>query len=253
MDEAAKDGRSTTANTQSKASLMMTRSLSFPELGRSAEQLLTGIQSVEESISPFLNGASTTAGSMESRTTLQAEQEPISAPLQERIVRVRKRYSDFVALRAQLVDMLKAQSRLASRANGGRGLFSLPSSGRNSVVISTSSTPVTSRSPRYSEDHGSNVGNDDDEDEDEDRESNWHSRTSSGAFGASTGSSPTLVLCSSILRGMPKLPPKKVMGKFRPAFVEKRRRELEYFLEWIVAHPVIGDCPVVVQWFLGQP
>ncbi|OAQ26496.1 Phox-like protein, partial [Linnemannia elongata AG-77] len=53
----------------------------------------------------------------------------------------------------------------------------------------------------------------------------------------------------SIIRGMPKLPPKKVVGKFRPAFVEKRRRELEYFLEWVVAHPIMGDSPVVVQWF----
>ncbi|KAG0034357.1 hypothetical protein BGZ82_005776 [Podila clonocystis] len=65
-------------------------------------------------------------------------------------------------------------------------------------------------------------------------------------------SSDKWIATDSIIRGLPKLPPKRVVGKFRPAFVEKRRRELEYFLEWVVAHPVIGDCPVVVQWFLEQ-
>jgi hypothetical protein len=94
---------------------------------------------------------------------------------------------------------------------------------------------------------------DDDDDDSEDGTGySAHSRMASSTSVTSTTSSQQGYGGSgSLIRGMPKLPPKKVVGKFRPAFVEKRRRELEYFLEWVVAHPIIGDSPVVVQWFLG--
>ncbi|KAI8374389.1 uncharacterized protein BYT42DRAFT_576185 [Radiomyces spectabilis] len=47
---------------------------------------------------------------------------------------------------------------------------------------------------------------------------------------------------------IPKLPPKKVVGKFTPTFVEQRRRELEYFFKYIVLHPSLGASPIVKQW-----
>ncbi|SAL95330.1 hypothetical protein [Absidia glauca] len=47
---------------------------------------------------------------------------------------------------------------------------------------------------------------------------------------------------------LPKLPPKKLVKKFDPVFVEQRRRELEYFFRYIVLHPTFGSSTVVKQW-----
>ncbi|SAM00212.1 hypothetical protein [Absidia glauca] len=47
---------------------------------------------------------------------------------------------------------------------------------------------------------------------------------------------------------IPKLPPKKIVKKFDPAFVEQRRRELEYFFKYIVLHPTLGSTSAVKQW-----
>lgn len=52
----------------------------------------------------------------------------------------------------------------------------------------------------------------------------------------------------TLKRSIPKLPPKKVVGKFTPAFVEQRRRDLEYFFKYVVLHPTLGASPIVRHW-----
>lgn len=37
---------------------------------------------------------------------------------------------------------------------------------------------------------------------------------------------------------IPALPPKGVISKFRPRFLEKRRAGLQYFLKYILPHPL---------------
>ncbi|KAK9386514.1 Phox homologous domain-containing protein [Lipomyces mesembrius] len=44
---------------------------------------------------------------------------------------------------------------------------------------------------------------------------------------------------------IPGLPPKSIISKFRPAFLEERRRGLEYFLACIVLNPVFAGSTVV--------
>lgn len=238
-DTGTEHHRPNISNTPSKASLMMTRSFSFPELGSTAEQLLISMQQHDEQLYPLsIDTTSSVSGAPNHSdeneclaTTTNIRRETPSAKAIDRIIHVRKRYSDFVILRAQLVEMLRGASKTGW--SGG----SLPAHGRQASTSALGGTNGLSRS-----------NEDMDEDIDNTISAGSHSRTPSGSSNVSTS-----VLCRSILRGMPKLPPKKVVGKFRPAFVEKRRRELEYFLEWVVAHPVVGDCPVVVQWFLGTP
>lgn len=227
--------------TPSKASLMMTRSFSFPELGSTAERLLMSMQ-LQDELSPPASVDSACSVPEASKpnthssvtTTNTRDGVSPSTKATERIIHVRKRYSDFVILRAQLVEMLRRSSRIRGR---GRPMPSQPTSESASRTANGSSYPYGSRN---------NQDFDDEDIEGDYVVTSSHSRTPSG-----TSTVNTSLLCRSILRGMPKLPPKKVVGKFRPAFIERRRRELEYFLEWVVAHPVIGDCPVVVQWFLG--
>ncbi|CAG8800441.1 38430_t:CDS:2 [Gigaspora margarita] len=48
---------------------------------------------------------------------------------------------------------------------------------------------------------------------------------------------------------IPSLPPKRVMGKFMPEFIEKRRKGLEYFLAYVLLHPILGPTAVVRRWF----
>ncbi|KAK9473268.1 Phox homologous domain-containing protein, partial [Dipodascopsis tothii] len=51
---------------------------------------------------------------------------------------------------------------------------------------------------------------------------------------------------------IPSLPPKSLISKFRPAFLEQRRRGLEYFLACVVLNPVFASCHLVKD-FLRYP
>ncbi|GJJ73775.1 hypothetical protein EMPS_06133 [Entomortierella parvispora] len=235
----------------SMASLMMTRSLSFPGLGPSAERLLMDIQPLPESQLVSTGTSAAPLGRGDSSGYSNG-----APPMAKRVIQVRKRYSDFVTLRSQLVETFEDR-RQSRGVNGGNYQQSRR---RRLFSASTSNTPSsfgTLDQPRHhparTQSLGSTYQEDDEDDEEGDHvdghDSEDENNTRSLAPGATRGTLATPQ--NSIIRGLPKLPPKRVVGKFRPAFVEKRRRELEYFLEWVVAHPIMGDCPVVVQWFLG--
>ncbi|RGB41273.1 Phox homologous domain-containing protein, partial [Rhizophagus diaphanus] len=49
---------------------------------------------------------------------------------------------------------------------------------------------------------------------------------------------------------IPNLPPKKIVGKFVPEFIEKRRKDMEYFLTYVLLHPVLGTTGVVKWWLI---
>jgi hypothetical protein len=40
------------------------------------------------------------------------------------------------------------------------------------------------------------------------------------------------------------------VGKFVPEFIEKRRKDMEYFLTYVLLHPVLGATPVVKWWLI---
>jgi hypothetical protein len=51
---------------------------------------------------------------------------------------------------------------------------------------------------------------------------------------------------------MPPLPPKSVMSKFRPEFLEKRKAGLSYFLNCILLHPEFAASAVVKDWLFKR-
>ncbi|KAH1496221.1 hypothetical protein KXX57_008101 [Aspergillus fumigatus] len=51
---------------------------------------------------------------------------------------------------------------------------------------------------------------------------------------------------------LPALPPKSVLYKFRPAFLESRRIGLEYFLNCILLNPEFSGSPIVKEFLFGR-
>ncbi|KDQ49196.1 hypothetical protein JAAARDRAFT_187158 [Jaapia argillacea MUCL 33604] len=49
---------------------------------------------------------------------------------------------------------------------------------------------------------------------------------------------------------IPALPPKSALAKYRPAFLDKRRRQLELWLASVVLHPDVGGCTAVGRWVM---
>ncbi|KAE8349383.1 Phox homologous domain-containing protein [Aspergillus coremiiformis] len=51
---------------------------------------------------------------------------------------------------------------------------------------------------------------------------------------------------------LPALPPKSVLFKFRPAFLESRREGLEYFMNCILLNPEFSSSPIVKDFLFGR-
>ncbi|GJE90442.1 Phox-like protein [Phanerochaete sordida] len=51
-------------------------------------------------------------------------------------------------------------------------------------------------------------------------------------------------------RAVPKLPPKSPLSKFRAAFLDKRRRDLQHWLASVILHPDLGGREVVRHWVM---
>ncbi|KAJ6172304.1 hypothetical protein N7470_001371 [Penicillium chermesinum] len=51
---------------------------------------------------------------------------------------------------------------------------------------------------------------------------------------------------------LPALPPKSVLFKFRPDFLEQRRAGLEYFLNCVLLNPEFSSSPVVKDFLFGR-
>ncbi|KAF5336768.1 hypothetical protein D9758_016391 [Tetrapyrgos nigripes] len=51
-------------------------------------------------------------------------------------------------------------------------------------------------------------------------------------------------------RYIPQLPPKAPLARYRPAFLDRRRRQLEYWLSSVLLHPDVGGCKAVRLWVM---
>jgi hypothetical protein len=51
---------------------------------------------------------------------------------------------------------------------------------------------------------------------------------------------------------VPKLPPKSPLSKFRAAFLDKRRRDLQHWLASVVLHPDLGGREAVRRWVVAS-
>ncbi|EAW15174.1 uncharacterized protein ACLA_058320 [Aspergillus clavatus NRRL 1] len=51
---------------------------------------------------------------------------------------------------------------------------------------------------------------------------------------------------------LPALPPKSVLYKFRPSFLESRRVGLEYFLHCVLLNPEFSGSPIVKEFLFGR-
>ncbi|KAL0958691.1 hypothetical protein HGRIS_014023 [Hohenbuehelia grisea] len=54
----------------------------------------------------------------------------------------------------------------------------------------------------------------------------------------------------SLRPSIPPLPPKAPLAKYRAAFLERRRRLLQYWLASVLLHPDIGACQAVRLWVM---
>ncbi|KAJ2017919.1 hypothetical protein GGI13_003832 [Coemansia sp. RSA 455] len=64
------------------------------------------------------------------------------------------------------------------------------------------------------------------------------------------------VLCQryyTFRKRIPHLPPKKAFGKFEDRFLKERESGLQFFLAYVMLHPVIGCSSIVRQWLEGVP
>ncbi|KAJ2492671.1 hypothetical protein IWW37_001282 [Coemansia sp. RSA 2050] len=64
------------------------------------------------------------------------------------------------------------------------------------------------------------------------------------------------VLCQryyAFRKRIPHLPPKKAFGKFEDKFLKERESGLQFFLAYVMLHPVIGCSSIVRQWLEGVP
>ncbi|KIK58702.1 hypothetical protein GYMLUDRAFT_60493 [Collybiopsis luxurians FD-317 M1] len=52
-------------------------------------------------------------------------------------------------------------------------------------------------------------------------------------------------------RYVPPLPPKAPFARYRPAFLDQRRRQLEYWLSAVLLHPDVGASKPVRQWIMS--
>jgi len=52
-------------------------------------------------------------------------------------------------------------------------------------------------------------------------------------------------------RIIPLLPPKTSLAKYRPSFLEKRRKMLERWLSSVLLHPDLGGSQAVRNWLLN--
>ncbi|KXN82024.1 hypothetical protein AN958_03297 [Leucoagaricus sp. SymC.cos] len=53
-----------------------------------------------------------------------------------------------------------------------------------------------------------------------------------------------------LVPSIPPLPPKNPLARFRPAFLDRRRRLLQYWLANILLHPEIGGVDAVKKWVI---
>ncbi|KAH7327600.1 Phox homologous domain-containing protein [Rhizoctonia solani] len=53
-----------------------------------------------------------------------------------------------------------------------------------------------------------------------------------------------------VVHNIPSLPPKNAFAKYRPAFLDSRRRKLQTWLATVLMHPDIGGCSAVREWIL---
>ncbi|KAL4066107.1 Phox homologous domain-containing protein [Scleroderma yunnanense] len=53
-----------------------------------------------------------------------------------------------------------------------------------------------------------------------------------------------------LLHFIPPLPPKSPFARYRPAFLDRRRLQLQYWLSSVLLHPEIGACQAVRYWVM---